>query len=146
MSKKYRKLAEDIVSLVGGKENINDVYHCQTRLRFKLKDETKANDEALKNMDGVASVIRNAGVYQVVIGTHVADVFEEVADVADLKNKNEAPAEEEKKGVFNTIVDFIAGAFQPIIPALSVLVWSKRYWLCWWYSMSLPTILKRMFY
>lgn len=119
MSKKYRKLAEDIVRLVGGKDNINDVYHCQTRLRFKLKDESIADDEALKNMDGVASVIHNAGVYQVVIGTHVADVFEEVAEAADLQNKTAAPASEEKKGAVNTVIDFIAGCFQPIIPALS---------------------------
>ncbi len=121
MSKKYRELAEQIIALVGGKENINDVYHCQTRLRFKLADESKANDEALKNNDGVASVIHNAGVYQVVIGTHVADVFEEVADLVDLKNKK-APSEnqpEEKKGVMNTIIDFVAAVFQPVIPALS---------------------------
>ena len=121
MSKKYRSLAEDIIRLAGGKENIADAYHCQTRLRFKLKDESKANDEALKNLDGVASVIRNAGVYQVVIGTHVADVFEEVADLADLKNTkaDSTDGPEEKKGFLNTVVDFIAGAFQPIIPALS---------------------------
>ncbi len=120
MSKKYRDLAEEIVTLVGGKDNINDVYHCQTRLRFKLRDEGKAQDEKLKNLDGVASVIRNAGVYQVVIGTHVADVFEEVSDVADLKNKagNDA-APDEKKGFLNTVIDFVSASFQPIIPALS---------------------------
>lgn len=120
MSKKYRSLAEQIVELVGGKENVNDVYHCQTRLRFKLADETKASDEKLKNLAGVASVIRNAGVYQVVIGTHVADVFEEVADVVGLGDKKPSDQQpEEKKGFLNTVVDFVAGVFQPIIPALS---------------------------
>lgn len=119
MSKKYEKLAEEIVQNVGGKENINDVYHCQTRLRFKLADEGKANEEALNNMDGVASVIKNAGVFQVVIGTHVADVFEEVEKLADLDKKNGAEQPSEKKGFLNTLIDFIAGTFQPIIPALS---------------------------
>ncbi|WP_294730079.1 beta-glucoside-specific PTS transporter subunit IIABC [uncultured Faecalibaculum sp.] len=120
MAKKYRSLAEEIVKLIGGKDNISDAYHCQTRLRFKLRDESRADDETLKNLDGVASVIRNAGVYQVVIGTHVADVFEEVAEVADLKSKGTAAEEAgEKKGILSTVIDFVAGVFQPIIPALS---------------------------
>lgn len=117
MSKKYTELAETIIDKVGGKENILNVYHCQTRLRFKLKDESKADTAALEAMDGVAKVIINAGVYQVVIGTHVADVFEEIEKMVDLKKESEdAP---EKQSVFNTIIDFVAGTFQPIIPALS---------------------------
>lgn len=119
MSKKYETLAADIIEQVGGKENINTAYHCQTRLRFKLKDESIAHDEVLKNMDGVAGVIRNAGVYQVVIGTHVADVFEEVEKLAGLDQKETADAPEEKKGALNTVIDFVASVFQPVIPALS---------------------------
>lgn len=119
MSKKYETLAADIIEQVGGKENINTAYHCQTRLRFKLKDESSAHDEVLKNMDGVAGVIRNAGVYQVVIGTHVADVFEEVEKLAGLDQKEAADAPEEKKGALNTVIDFVASVFQPVIPALS---------------------------
>lgn len=119
MSKKYETLAADIIERVGGKENINTAYHCQTRLRFKLKDESSAHDEVLKNMDGVAGVIRNAGVYQVVIGTHVADVFEEVEKLAGLDQKEAADAPEEKKGALNTVIDFVASVFQPVIPALS---------------------------
>ena len=117
MSKKYISLAEEIISLVGGKENVIDVYHCQTRLRFKLADESKADIESLENNDGVAKVIKNAGVFQVVIGTHVADVFEEIEKLVDLNTKSETS--QEKKGVANTIIDFVAGTFQPIIPALS---------------------------
>ena len=89
MSRKYEKLAAEIVKNVGGKENINDVYHCQTRLRFKLADEEKADDRRLEETDGVAKVIRNAGVYQVVIGTHVADVFEEIEKLADVRKDKE---------------------------------------------------------
>ena len=117
MSKKYESLAKEIISLVGGKENVNDVYHCQTRLRFKLADESKADVEGLENNDGVAKVIKNAGVFQVVIGTHVADVFEEVEKLVDIKKDNAQP--EEKKGIVNTVIDFVAGTFQPVIPALS---------------------------
>ena len=118
MSQKYNDLAQKIVSLVGGKENINTVYHCQTRLRFKLKDESKADQDALNNMDSVAKCLISGGVFQVVIGTHVKDVFEEVEKiVGPLENKEQDQSE--KKGILSVIIDFISGTFQPIIPALS---------------------------
>ncbi|MBT9779660.1 PTS beta-glucoside transporter subunit EIIBCA [Clostridium sp. MCC353] len=120
MSRKYEKLAGDIIKGVGGKGNVNDVYHCQTRLRFKLAAEEKADDKALEAMDGVAKVIRNAGVYQVVIGTHVADVFEEIEKLVDTgKGKGNTEAAEEKQNVVEKVIDFVAGVFQPVIPALS---------------------------
>lgn len=120
MSRKYEKLAGEIVEKVGGKENVNDVYHCQTRLRFKLADEEKADDRALEGTDRVAKVIRNAGVYQVVIGTHVADVFEEVEKLVDTgKGKGSTETAEEKQNAFEKVIDFVAGVFQPVIPALS---------------------------
>lgn len=120
MSKKYEQLAKQIVSLVGGADNINDAYHCQTRLRFQLKDESKADTAALEANDGVAKVIQNAGVYQVVIGTHVADVFEEIAKEAHLETRTDAAeAPEEKKKLIDRLIDFVAGTFQPVIPALS---------------------------
>ena len=120
MSRKYEKLAAEIVKNVGGKENVNDVYHCQTRLRFKLADEGKADDRRLEETDGVAKVIRNAGVLQVVIGTHVADVFEEIEKLVDVrKDKEDAEAAGEKQNAFTKIIDFVAGVFQPVIPALS---------------------------
>lgn len=118
MSQKYNDLAQKIVSLVGGKENINTVYHCQTRLRFKLKDESKADQDALNNMDSVAKCLISGGVFQVVIGTHVKDVFEEVEKiVGPLENKEQDQSE--KKGILSVIIDFISGTFQAIIPALS---------------------------
>ena len=119
MSKKYTELAKAIVKNVGGKENITNAYHCQTRLRFSLADESKANKEALEATDGVVKVIINAGVYQVVIGTHVAEVFEEVEPLCDFKKEAAAPQKEEKQSPINAVISFIAGTFQPIIPALS---------------------------
>ena len=117
MSKNYKVIAEQILPLVGGKENVRNCYHCQTRLRFTLADESKADKAALEALDAVRKVMINAGVYQVVIGTDVADLFAELEAMLDLKPDSVAPAE--KKGVVNTIIDFIAGTFQPIIPALS---------------------------
>ena len=73
---KYGELAKEIVKNVGGKENVNSLTHCITRLRFKLKDESKANDDVIKNMDGVVTVMKSGGQYQVVIGNHVPEVYE----------------------------------------------------------------------
>lgn len=118
MSQKYEGLALKIVELVGGKDNVQHVYHCQTRLRFQLADESKADQDALNAMDEVARCLISGGVFQVVIGTHVKDVFEEVEKiVGPMDDKNVKPAE--KKGILETVIDFVSGTFQPIIPALS---------------------------
>ncbi|MBM6614874.1 PTS glucose transporter subunit IIA [Desemzia sp. RIT804] len=117
MSKKYEQLAQDIVQQLGGQENITDAYHCQTRLRFKVADEKKIGKQKLDELDGVTKYIVNAGVHQVVIGTHVKDVFEEIEKNSDIVINNESVSE--KKGPLSTIIDFVAGTFQPVIPALS---------------------------
>lgn len=120
MSKKYEHLAKEIVENIGGKSNIKNAYHCQTRLRFTLAEEEKADDKIVGNIDGVVKVIRNAGVYQIVIGTHVADVFEEIEKLADIKSENSSEnTAEKKKNIFEAVIDFVAGVFQPVIPALS---------------------------
>lgn len=116
MSKEYQTLATQIIALVGGKENVANVYHCQTRLRFTLVGNLKADTEDLEKLDGVTKVIINAGQYQIVIGTHVADVFEEIEKLVEISQDTTT---QEKKGIFDTNIDFVAGTFQPIIPALS---------------------------
>ena len=60
---KYENLAKDIIKNVCGKENINSLCHCVTRLRFKLKDESKANTDVLKKMDGIVTVVKSGGQY-----------------------------------------------------------------------------------
>lgn len=116
--KNYKELAAQILLHVGGKDNVNRVYHCQTRLRFTLADEGKADKNALEALDGVRKVMISSGVYQVVIGTDVADLFEELEPLVGIKSAaDEAPAQ--KKGVINTIVDFVSSIFMPVIPALS---------------------------
>ena len=74
--RKYEQLSKEIIANVGGKDNISSLSHCITRLRFKLKDESIANDDVLKKMDGIVTVMKSAGQYQVVIGNHVPDVYE----------------------------------------------------------------------
>ena len=117
MSKKYAGLAHDIVEKLGGKKNITEGYHCQTRLRFKVIDESQIDIKGLESLDGVTKYIFNAGVHQIVIGTHVKDVFEEIEKIIELDPTKEVQAE--KKGILTAIIEFVAGTFQPVIPALS---------------------------
>ncbi len=74
----YKALAQDILSRVGGKENIVSLVHCATRLRFKLKENKKADAEGLKTNPGVIMVVESGGQFQVVIGNHVHDVWQAV--------------------------------------------------------------------
>ena len=112
---KYETLAKDIVKNVGGKENVTGLVHCITRLRFTLKDESIAKDDVLKKMDGVVTVMKSGGQYQVVIGNHVPEVFEDVMALLDL-NENKASAETKKSGkLLDRAIDVVSGIFQPIL-------------------------------
>lgn len=114
---KYESLAKEILANVGGKENINSLTHCVTRLRFRLKDKSKANDDALKNNPGVVTVMKSAGQYQVVIGNHVPLVYADVCELAGISN--DKPQEEvAPQGAFNKLIDIISGCFQPILGPL----------------------------
>lgn len=115
---KYEKLAKDIIKNVGGKENVNSLTHCITRLRFKLKDESKANTEVLKNMDGVVTVVKSGGQYQVVIGNHVPDVYADVTAVGGFREDSEEDSNE-KMNPFNKFIDIISGVFAPTLGVLA---------------------------
>ena len=79
---KYEKLSKDIIDAVGGKDNIVSLQHCMTRLRFVLKDESKADDQGIETIEGVLSLIKKGGQYQVVIGTHVHDVYLDICQLS----------------------------------------------------------------
>ena len=115
---KYEKLAKDIIANVGGKENVNSLTHCVTRLRFKLKDESKANTEVLKNMDGIVTVVKSGGQYQVVIGNHVPDVYADVAAIGGFGSASEEETKGEKLSPLNAFIDIVSGVFQPILGVL----------------------------
>lgn len=119
MASKYDGLARIIIQNVGGRENIKSLTHCITRLRFKLKDESKANTEVLKNTDGIVTVIQSGGQYQVVIGNHVPDVYDVVCEKAHISGEASSDDDAgEKMGIGARFIDIISGTFQP---ALSVL-------------------------
>ena len=116
-SSNYDALAKTIIKDVGGKDNVNSVVHCTTRLRFKLKDESKANDEDLKNTDGVVTVVKNAGQYQVVIGNEVADVYEAVVKEGGFSGGGQVADDDEgdKGNLLDRFIDLISGIFTPIL-------------------------------
>lgn len=116
----YKALAQDILNRVGGKENIVSLVHCATRLRFKLKDNGKADAEGLKANPGVIMVVESGGQFQVVIGNHVHDVWQAVRQEAGLSDDSEPTAESVEKGsLLGQIIDVVSGIFTPFIGVLA---------------------------
>lgn len=124
------KLAQEIVDKIGGKDNVNSLVHCVTRLRFKLKNEDLAKTSEIKSLDGVATVIQQSGQYQVVIGPNVADVYDEVIPLLGSNvGGGEVPADDvvaaastaapaKKEGLFSRLIDVISGVFTPLLGLL----------------------------
>lgn len=113
----YKKLAASILELVGGKENVANLVHCATRLRFNLKDEGKAKTEELKKLKGVMGVAQSGGQYQVIIGSDVASVFAPLTELCDLKEGGKGKGEKKSWGA--AAIDTLSGIFTPILPALT---------------------------
>lgn len=99
---KYDNLARTIVQNVGGEGNIITLTHCVSRLRFRLRNESKANTDVLNNTDGIVTVIRSGGQYMLVIGNHVTDVYNAVCAAGHL-NISRAAARTEHRSVFQKI-------------------------------------------
>ncbi|WP_461202451.1 beta-glucoside-specific PTS transporter subunit IIABC [Enterococcus sp. N342-3-1-2] len=112
-----KEIAERVLTAVGGKENVNSVVHCATRLRFKLKDEQKADTAALNQDDDVIQVVQSGGQYQVVIGSHVSDVYRELNSVANFDGTAENTGE--KGNIFNQLIDIISSIFTPFLGAMA---------------------------
>lgn len=115
----YQELGMKILELVGGKENVIKIAHCATRLRFNLKDESKAQTETLKNTAGVLGVVMNGGQYQVIIGNDVNHVYKPIVEACDLENTGNDREPEQPKGIGARFIDTITGIFTPILPAIT---------------------------
>lgn len=112
-----KEIAVRVLDAVGGKENVNSVVHCATRLRFKLKDEGKADTNRLNQDDDVIQVVQSGGQYQVVIGSHVSDVYRELTGVANFDGESEKSAE--KGNPLNQLIDIISSIFTPFLGAMA---------------------------
>lgn len=119
--KNYDQLSKDIVKYIGGEDNVISLFHCATRLRFKVKDEAGVDKKHLEQLKGVITVINSGGQMQVVIGNDVADVYEAIFANTGLKpeNKENDNKRQEKKNLLNTFMETISGIFAPVLGAMS---------------------------
>ncbi|MGC5774010.1 beta-glucoside-specific PTS transporter subunit IIABC [Paenibacillus pabuli] len=120
-----QQLSKDILKLVGGEENIDQVTHCMTRLRFNLNDNKKADKATLKNTPGVMGVMENGGQFQVIIGNDVPVVYNALvgnmskSPNADAGSTAASAGEKKKRNPVSALFDFISGIFTPILPAIT---------------------------
>lgn len=116
-----KELARRIIEGVGGEGNVSSLTHCVTRLRFTLKDESRTNAKALEALDGIMSVQRSAGQFQVVVGTKVNAVYREIMDATRISEGGPAPAKADGKKkspialLFETLSAILIPSLPPII-------------------------------
>jgi len=116
----HSKLAKEILTLVGGEQNVNALVHCTTRLRFKLKNREKANKAMLKKLPNVIQVMEMAGQFQIVIGPDVNEVYREIMMATNLDDEIEVEVrDEEKESIFNRSIDVISSIFTPLLGAMA---------------------------
>ena len=116
----YESTAKKILQRVGGKDNVLNLVHCMTRLRFTLKDESIVDDEAVKKTKGVMGVMKKGCQYQIIIGNDVANVYAELNKLGNFSNKapQKTSEKKEKQNVFSMLMDTISGIMAPVIPAI----------------------------
>lgn len=125
--KDYSTLIQEIISGVGGTDNIENCIHCATRLRFTLSDGSKFDEAALKNVKGVLGTLVSSGYYQVLIGTNVSEVYSQLMNTPELKEKGlkasqEVAEEEETKekiGLLDRFSRLMSDVYAPYIPILA---------------------------
>ena len=116
MALDYQETSRKILAAVGGAENISNATNCMTRLRLTLKDETKANDDQVKSIKGVKSIVKQGGQYQIVIGNEVSNLFKEFSKLGNFTEGSKAakPAGNAVQRLFG----FVAGCMTPLLPAM----------------------------
>lgn len=132
MAKDYSQLAKDIIQNVGGKENVSSVMHCVTRVRFVLKDEDKADDEAVKGLKGVLTLVKQGGQYQVVVGNEVNQIYDAIVKEGNFVEGGEVDADEgdedslvaaakkrkESTDILSRFLGLVSGIFSPVLGLL----------------------------
>lgn len=121
---KHHDVAKRIIENVGGKENIQNVWHCMTRLRFKLKNYDIVDHDALLKEQAVVGTNHKNEQLQVVIGTNVTEYYETVASLLGMDTEESSAGADsneptERKGLISTFMDIVSGVFGPIVPAIA---------------------------
>jgi len=117
-----KELSEDILRLVGGEDNVVNVVHCATRLRFSLRDMQKADVKALEKLDGVITTMQASGQFQVVIGNRVAEVYRQICSLSSRLN-DDSPQKSGHKtqatNIVSRLIDIISSIFTPLLGAMA---------------------------
>lgn len=120
-----KKIAEEVLAAVGGKENVTNVTHCMTRLRFTLKDQSVPDQEAIKKLDGVIGVVVAGGQFQIIVGQNVPKVYAEVCKIGGFAQQEsidenlDGPKEKlTLKKAGKNIMDYLAGTMTQLIPIM----------------------------
>lgn len=115
-----KKQVMEILEHVGGNENIKKVWHCMTRLRFDLYDNTKVDEKKLKTVSGIIGTNFQSNQFQIIIGTNVGEYYTEIEEILDSKiSKSRVDKTPEKKDVIKSLLDIVSGVFGPIVPAIA---------------------------
>lgn len=117
MALNYAQSAVEIINLIGGSDNVINVTHCATRLRFILKEREKVNKEQLKRVEGVITVIEASGQLQVVIGNHVSEAYQEVLKRVSVDEN--AAVSAPNVGIVSRLMDIISSIFAPFLYPLA---------------------------
>lgn len=120
---KYRDEAEQLLKLIGGKENISAVSHCVTRMRFVLNDIKKADIKAIESLPTTKGTFTQAGQFQVIIGNVVSDYYNDFTAVAGIEGVSKDTVKNAAKKNQNWIqrmMSNLAEIFEPLIPAIIV--------------------------
>ncbi len=115
----HKEVAKQVVDKIGGANNVDQAWHCVTRLRFNLNDKNKVEMEDIKKINGVMGAQFSGDQFQVIIGNHVSDVFAEVEPLVGGAGSGEGKQSGEKQSAASLVMDFISGIFTPILPALA---------------------------
>ena len=131
--KKYQELSSSVLQGVGGKENVTNLYHCMTRLRFVLSDKTKVNEDALKATKGVLGINWDkSGELQVIIGTDVDNVYKALLEDTGLQETDKIDENLDKqplsvRGVLDGIVNAFSACMNPLVPMFVLVGTFKPY-------------------
>lgn len=118
---KFTEDATKLLEYVGGKENINAITHCVTRMRFVLADPSKANIKKIEALPSVKGTFTQAGQFQVIIGNEVADFYKEFTSIAGIEGVSKDAAKNAAKDnqtPLQKVMSNIAEIFAPLIPAI----------------------------
>lgn len=114
----YKKIAEEILDLIGGSKNVATLEHCSTRLRFGLVDKSIVNVEKIKKIKGVMGVV-DGSQFQIVIGNNVVEVYDELLKICPLNGNDSAVVKKDDRKWGAKFLEFVISVFQPLVPAIA---------------------------